>query len=92
MMCEYISIAVSHILSEHKNGIERCCGSCNPSCGDLTRFICFGHSMKEIEEWLDKNRELAQSEYESMFNSIDYPTEEENIQIEIVPNEEEFNF
>lgn len=64
MFSQYIKIAVANILSEHNNGIERCCGSCNPSCDDLTRFICFGHTMAEINEWLNAHPEQLNAQIE----------------------------
>ena len=82
MFCDYIRIAVAHILSEHRNGIERCCGSCNPSCDDLTRFICFGHTIDEVNEWINNHQQLLNAEYEKMFNDID-----SDIHIEITVDE-----
>ena len=73
MFCEYIKIAVSHILSEHRDGIERCCGSCNPSCDDLTRFICFGHTISEIETWIKNNPDLLTKDYQKMFDDMEGP-------------------
>ena len=86
MYSEYIRIAVSHILSEYDGGKQRCCGSCNPSCDDLTRFICFGHTMQEVEKWINENPELLRTEYEKWFDEIDCP--EPCIEIEIKTNED----
>lgn len=63
MHSEYIKIAVANILNETSQGIERSCGSCNPSCDDLTRFICFGHSMKEVQDWINTNPEKLHQQY-----------------------------
>lgn len=58
MFCDKIKLAVAAILSEYEGGVQRACGSCNPSCDDLTRFICFGHTMSEVEDWIDKNNDV----------------------------------
>lgn len=55
MFCDYIRIAVAGILNDPKYALERCCGSCNPSCDDLTRFICFGHTLEEINAWINEH-------------------------------------
>ena len=77
MFCDYIKIAVSNILTEHEGGIQRCCGSCNPSCDDLTRFICFGHTIAEINEWIEKHpvqlrAEIYQNETKLYAEYADY--------------------
>lgn len=64
MRSQHIKIAVANILSTHNNGIERCCGSCNPSCDDLTRFICCGHTMEEVEIWIDQNYDILCAQLE----------------------------
>lgn len=71
MFCDYIKVAVSNILSDPKNSLERCCGSCNPSCDDLTRFICFGHSIEEINEWINKNPDLLAAEMQKQEEKMD---------------------
>ena len=71
MFSDYIRIAVSHILSEYDNGRQRCCASCNPSCNDLTRFICFGHTIDEIEEWIQNNNDILYNEHQKYLDSFD---------------------
>lgn len=70
MFSEYIKIAVANILNESSQGIERSCGSCNPSCDDLTRFICFGHSMKEVQDWINANPEKLHQQYSDNENKL----------------------
>lgn len=73
MFSEYIKIAIKHILDTCDGGKQRCCGSCDPSCNDLTRFICFGHNISEINEWIKNNPDLLDYEYEKWFNEIPDP-------------------
>lgn len=83
MYSEYIRIAVSHILSEYDGGRQRCCGSCNPSCDDLTRFICFGHTMQEVETWIKENPDKLQAEYQKWFDDLDCPEPSSDLKIDI---------
>ena len=62
-MRDKIKIAVSNIIDESQNSVQRTCVSCNPSCDDLTRFICFGHSMKEVQDWISANPEKLHQQY-----------------------------
>lgn len=43
----------------------RACGSCPIGCDDMTKFICMGGSVKDLEEFLNRALKDIRKEFES---------------------------
>ena len=48
---------VKYYLDAHPK--MRCCGSCPCTCDDMTRFICLGNTINDLEKFKEENPNIA---------------------------------
>ena len=56
-----IPAAVTEILKEKPEKLNKCMKSCKYSCDDLTKFICIGCGPREIVDFLKRNPTFAEN-------------------------------
>jgi hypothetical protein len=56
-----IPAAVTEILKEKPEKLNKCMKCCKYTCDDLTKFICIGCGPREIVEFLNKHPKFAEN-------------------------------
>jgi hypothetical protein len=69
-----IPAAVTEILKEKPEKLNKCMNCCKYSCNDLTKFICIGCGPREIVDFLSKHPHFAEDtlvKYEKELYNLD---------------------
>lgn len=62
---------VDIILQECKVGY---CGSCMAGCHGMTKFICLGLTIKDIDEWIESHPDLYAEMCDGLFDDTPFPS------------------